>query len=420
MKLKPFVRERNYSILLSGAFINAIGSGVYMIAGMLLVLELTGSVLYSGITMVAVTLPQTIGLLIAPLANYAKYKNGLVYSNFIKSLLILSIPFMHYTIGLNVWYLITILFFVALLSQYTYPIESTILPIIVGEDNVVEANSYLQAVRESMDIIFIASAGIIVIFIGSVNTLMITGICIFLVSILYTLFNFNQPEQSNEKATTLKKVALKYSNDLKDGFSYIQHSVIPKMILSITFINFAMIIMNTNMPAFSLIKGNGSEAAYGFYMAALGAGIMLGTLIAPKIKHFDFGRMVILLYICTGIFWIGTVLLPLLPSIILFSLGAVPIGIVNLLIFSSIQKQVEVAYIGRVITLLTSTAALGMPVGALFGGIIGNMFNPAVSVVFCAISMIIFSISWLANQVLRELPSVETTNIFKLKAIEQK
>lgn len=132
-KLQPFVLERNFLLLMAGVFINEIGSGLYLIAGMLLVLNLSGSVIFSGLAVFAITVAGALSFLIAPLANYAKYKSSLVYSNLIKAIILLTLPLLHYTVGLNIWYVIGILFIAALFTQYTYPIESTILPIIVGK-----------------------------------------------------------------------------------------------------------------------------------------------------------------------------------------------------------------------------------------------------------------------------------------------
>lgn len=416
-KLKPFMKERNFLILMTGVFINGIGSGMYSVAGMLLVLNLSGSVLYSGFAFFAITFAGTLSFLIAPLANYAKYKNSLVYSNLIKAIILFTIPLVNYTIGLNVWYVIGLLFIVALFTQYTYPIESTILPVIVGQDNVIEANSYLQTIREAMDIVFIAVAGIIITLFGTVPAISMTAMCILLVTISYAFFNFKQPNINKEKSESIKAASNVYFLDLKAGFNYIKGSLIPKMILSIIFINIAMVIMTTNLPAFSLMKGNGIEAAYGFYLASMSIGIMIGTLITPKIKHISFGKLIIIAFIGSGAMWMGTAMLPLIPSIILFSIGAISIGILNLLVFSSIQKQVETAYIGRVITLVTSAAAFGMPLGSLIGGVLGETFTPVLAVMICSVSMIILSIYWLSSSVLRNLPSIDNVNLFNKREV---
>lgn len=412
------MRERNYLLLMLGALINGFGSGIYLVAGMLLVLNLTGSVLYSGFAVFAISLAGALGFLIAPIANYFKYKNGLVYSNLIKAVLLFTIPALHYTVGLNVWYVISLLFVMALFTQYTYPIESTILPIIVGKDHLIEANSYLQTIREALDIAFIAGAGIIITFIGVVPALTITATCLVFVTIAYAFFNFQQPEEAAAPVKSDTSVFKKYADDIKGGFSYIKGSLVPKMIFSITFINIAMVIMSTNLPTFTLAKGNGIEATYGFYLAALSVGIMVGTILTPKLKHYDFGKLIIVAFALTGVMWIGTALLPVVPSILLYGAGAISIGILNILVFSSIQKQVEVAYIGRVITLLTSAASVGMPIGALIGGTIGETFDASVSVIICGTGMISFSLYWLSSSVLRKLPSIDHVKLFNTSEAE--
>lgn len=410
--LKSFIFERNFSLLMTGVFINGLGSGIYRVAGMLLVLELSGSVLYSGFALFAISLAGAMSFLIAPLANYAKYKNGLVFSNLIKAIILFTIPLMHYTIGLHVWLAIAILFITALISEYTYPIESTILPIIVGKDRVVEANSILQTIREAMDIVFLAVAGIIITFIGTINAVTITAVCLLFVALSYSFFTFQQPDIPREKIQSVGAAVNAYFTDLKAGFNYIKGSLIPKMIFSVIFVNIALIIMSTNLPAFTLIKGNGVEAVYGFYLAAIGLGIMIGTIITPRVKHINFGKLIIYSFFGSGILWIGTATLPLIPSIILFSIGAISIGIINILIFSAIQKQVETAFIGRVVTLLASSSAIGNPIGSLIGGVLGETFSPEIPVLVCGISMMIFSLLWLSNSVLRNLPDIERVQLF--------
>ncbi|MFA1822114.1 hypothetical protein ACDX78_18335 [Virgibacillus oceani] len=133
---------------------------------------------------------------------------------------------------------------------------------------------------------------------------------------------------------------------------------------------------------------------------------MIGTIITTRLKQINFGELIIIAFIGSGVMWMGTAMLPLIQSIILFSIGAVSIGILNLLVFSSIQKQVETACIGRVVTLLTSASALGMPLGSLLGGFLGETFTPLLAVMICSISMIILSVYWLSSSVLRKLSGI--------------
>ncbi|TSB46067.1 MFS transporter [Alkalicoccobacillus porphyridii] len=385
---------------------------------MLLVLQMSGSVLYSGITFFFLTLASAMAFLIAPFANYVTYKGGLIGSELLKSLLLVTIPLFYFTIGLNVFYVMMLLLIVALISQFSYPIESTIMPIIVGKENIVKANSYMQTIREGMSIVFVAGAGILVVVIGPVQAILITAICHLLSSLTYVFFTFQQESAPTEKQS-INLLVQTYKIDLRAGIDYMKESLIPKMIVSIVFINFAMGVMIPNMPAFALIKGNGNEALYGFYLASLSLGIMIGALLAPRIKQYGFGMLTIVSFSFTGFLWMGAAVLPAIPSILFFCIGAISIGIINILMFSSIQQQVESAFIGRVLTVLTSAASIGMPFGSLVGGFIGESFTAIVPVFLCGIAMIIFSVSWLSNTLLRKLPKIDEVKLFPARDVDE-
>lgn len=67
---------------------------------------------------------------------------------------------------------------------------------------------------------------------------------------------------------------------------------------------------------------------------------------------------------------------------------------------------------------MTSAAALGMPVGALLGGFLGDLFAPHIPVLICGVSMIVFSLYWLSSSVLRKLPKIEDVNLFMGKKVQ--
>lgn len=68
----------NFNILLSGVFVKSLGSGMYSIGAMMLVLFISGDPLYSGVSFFAVSLPACFSFLIAPFANYVPYKKALI------------------------------------------------------------------------------------------------------------------------------------------------------------------------------------------------------------------------------------------------------------------------------------------------------------------------------------------------------
>jgi len=152
----------NFNILLSGVFVKSLGSGMYSVGAMMLVLYISGDPLYSGVAFFVVSLPSCLSFLIAPFANYVSYKKALITCELIKSILLLFIPILYGFSMLHVWTVILIMFFVSVISTFTYPIETTLVPAFVGKENVVKANSYINMLRESLDIVFLAVAGIMI------------------------------------------------------------------------------------------------------------------------------------------------------------------------------------------------------------------------------------------------------------------
>ena len=403
----------NFNILLSGVFVKSLGSGMYSIGAMMLVLFISGDPFYSGVAFFVVTLPSCFSFLIAPFANYVSYKRALVLCELSKSLLLLSIPLLYTFSMLYVWTVIMIMFLVAVISTFTYPIETTLVPSFVGKDNVVKANSYINMLRESLDIVFLAVAGIIIAMIGSVTAILITAGCHLITTGLYLLFRL-ESSKSNEPFS-IKQTIKNYKTDLSEGLFYIRHSILPHIIAGAVLINFFTGSMFASIPAFSLMKG-GSEASYGYYMVAMTIGLLIGSFVTPKIKQLPYSALTMGAALGAGVFWIGSAYLSTWYSLIFYCIGFIGVGVINILIFSIVQQQVEERMIGRVITILISLSAIGQPFGALLGGSISSILSPTYSVLMAGIIMVVFSIYFLAHPLLRSLQSIDKLSIFK-KAI---
>jgi len=406
------VLNYNFNILLSGVFVKSLGSGMYSVGAMMLVLLMTGDPFYSGVAFFAVSLPACFSFLIAPFANYVSYKKALIVCELSKSILLIFIPILYMLSMLHVITVIVIMFAVALLSQFTYPIETTLVPSFVGKENVVKANSYINMLRESLDIVFLAIAGIIIAMIGSVTAILITAVCHLATSGLYLFFRL---EAKGKSGFSLRKSMQNYKHDLKEGFTYIRRTILPHIIVGAVLINFFSGSMFASIPAFSLLQG-GSEAFYGYYLVAMMTGLFLGSFLAPRIKQLPYSQLTIGVSLITGLFWIGSSTLSVWYSLTFYCVGFIGTGIINILIFSVIQQQVEEKMIGRVITILVSLSAIGQPLGALFGGAISSIFSPIYPIMMAGMIMVLFSIYFFAHPLLRRLESIDKLSLFKQTA----
>lgn len=404
------VLNYNFNILLSGVFIKSLGSGIYSIAAMMLVLHMSGDPFYSGVAFFVVTLPACFSFLIAPFANYVSYKKALISCELLKAILLLIVPILYFFGMLHVFILIMTMFCVSMLSNFTYPIETTLVPIFVGKKNVVKANSYLNMLRESLDIIFLAVAGIMIAAIGSITALLITAGCHLIIACLYLFFRLESSKR--DQSFGIKRIIKKYTIDLREGLAYIRYSILPHIIAGAVFINFFTGSMFASIPSFSLMKGE-SEAYYGYYMVAMTLGLFIGSFITPRMKHLSYSLLTIGASFLSGTFWIGSAYLSTRYSLIFYCIGFIGVGVINILIFSIIQQQVEEKMIGRVITILVSLSAIGQPIGSLFGGTISSVFSPIYPVIMAGFSMVVFSIYFFLHPLLRSLQSVDQLNLLK-------
>lgn len=155
-------------------FVKSLGAGMYSIGAMMLVLFISENPFYSGLAFFVVTLPSCFSFLIAPFTNYVSFKKALIICELTKFILLLFIPILYQLSLLHVTTVIIIMFLVSIISTFTYPIETTLIPAFVGKDNVVKENSYINMLRESLDVVFLAVSGIIIAMIGRVITILVS------------------------------------------------------------------------------------------------------------------------------------------------------------------------------------------------------------------------------------------------------
>ncbi|AXF57581.1 MFS transporter [Salicibibacter kimchii] len=400
---------RNFNVLLAGMFTKGLGEGVYLIAGMMLVLELTGDPFYSGLALFAISIPTCIGFLIAPISNYFSYKLGLIVCEFLKAFLLLLIPLLFFNDFLHVSVVIMTMFVISLISQFTYPIESTLIPSVAGKEHVVKANSIINMMRESLDIAFFGAAGVLVAYFGSAETLLITMVFHFSTAIVYTFFKLDGIDRQNP--IELNTFVQNYLKDFGEGFRYVKDSIIPHIVIAAVAVNFFLGSMMAALPTFAL--SNGNESFYGYYMVAMTAGLFLGSLSAQKLKRISYGKLNILASLLAGQCWVAAAFFPPIFSIVSFGAGFIAVGVINIMIFSAIQQQVESRMIGRVISVVSSASAISLPIGTLTGGMMASVFGSAFPIILGGVGLSLYGCYWLCHPALRSLPVIDHLKLVK-------
>lgn len=119
--------NKNFTNLLFGRFLINLGDSLYYITIMWMVFDLTNNTLYTGIAGALFMLPEVFSFLYGPIIDRANKKNILVLFSLLQALFLFIILFI-YANDLSIYAILLVLPFLAFLSEFTYPIEGTLIP----------------------------------------------------------------------------------------------------------------------------------------------------------------------------------------------------------------------------------------------------------------------------------------------------
>ncbi len=134
------LRQRNFSLLWVGQFISIIGDWVLFIALPFYTYSLTGSVLATGAMFIVSTLPRLVlGSVAGVFVDRWDRKRTMIVADVLRVLLILMLLFVRSRDWL--WLIYVSAFLESVVSQFFNPAKSAIIPLLVGEKDLLAANS---------------------------------------------------------------------------------------------------------------------------------------------------------------------------------------------------------------------------------------------------------------------------------------
>ena len=404
------IKNKDLYILLLGRLITNFGDSIYSIAAALLVYEMSGSTLYSGITLFLTSSTAIVQLILSPILDKINMKKFLIKSQFIQAVLILPIPFLYYFERLNIYHIMFIMPIVSLINQLVYPGQISLLPKILSEDELISANSFMtmayqgsNAIFDTLSGIMIASLGYMFAFFADSLTFVITG---FLFCFLSKKIAENNISPKNLRDSNFIK---EHFIQLKEGLGLFKDSKIFALALGIVFINFSATSISAVLPAFSKNK-----VFYGIMLGAMGLGVLAGSLFSGLsfFKKFPLGKLYIFGMELVALSWIGVSYFQnnQLTSAVLYGFGWFIVGIVNVYAQTMIQITVPKNKLGSAMGTMIGISTLMAPFGALLGGFLGDFFGSSYTILIASIIIISVSFYWNFNKSIKNLPSVNEFN----------
>lgn len=345
--------------------------------------------------------------LLARWSIVGRSKKTLVVTQIIEFFLVLSIPVFYYTNLLSVAVVLVVMPLMSAIEQFSVPAEQAALPGILGKDGLVKGNSAFSFAYQGLNLVFNGLAGILVALVGAVTLYLVDSVTFAVAVLLFATLKLPKKVNKGEGETkTVPKVVKQYGNDLSEGFRFVMGSIIAKFFIGAVAANFVFAAAMAVMPAYADERGN--AAFYGFMMATFSGGFLVGALLTSYVERFPVGKMQIVAYCLSTLLWISSVLVSWnVLSVVLFGMASVPIGAMEVLSTSVIQRIVPDRLLARTFSLMFSISMSAMPLGSLVGGALGSIFGSVVIFSVAAAGILLVAIVWFFVPDLRRLPKAK-------------
>ncbi|TBX60463.1 MFS transporter [Bacillus mycoides] len=410
------LKNRNFLLLFLGRIFTNIGDSLYYVAAMWLVYELSGNPFYSGLAGFLTLLPSTLQFLTGPFVDRWSIKNTLVITQILQYILILIIPITHYFDLLTVQLLLIIMPIVAFIEQFAYPAQSKALPLLLHKTQLLKGNSLFSVAYQGIDLICTTLSGILVALLGAITLYVIDSFTFAITALLF--FSLKMPQQAETNTSLSTK---QYFSDLKEGFSIVFRSLMGVFLIGSVVANFSIGMTMAILPSFA--DSLGGVKSYGFFLAAISAGSLIGALFSSWVGKRNVGRVSIISFAAGAFFWFLSTVVPFQwLSIFLFGLAWIPIGATNILFATISQMAIPNQYLGRINSVMRSMGTIAMPFGSLIGGYTANVFSSQLIFALASIGILFISLVWLLHPKLRSLPKADeiTADTFELRFKEER
>lgn len=396
-------KNKNFSILLFGRLITNFGDSIYSIATLTLIYSLTKSTFYSGITLFLISFTAILQIFISPIISKFNVKYFLIISQLLQAIILLVITYLIFIDKLHITILIIFIVCISFINQIVYPIQLSLLPKIVKQQELVKANSLFSIAYQGSDALFNSIGGFIITVFGTIFAFIINSLTFFINSVLFIFLSSDLSK--NEKNITTQE---NYLSKLSNGIKIWNTPLLKPLLIGIIIINFSTSSLLTVLPEYSE-----TSYFYGILLSASGLGILIGAFLSNKkiLKNIRLGTLYITFAFGIAVSWGLLSILnnnSITNKIINFSLflfGWILIGILNTYSQTMIQCIVNKDKLDVAMSTMIGLSIAFSPLGALIAGILSIKYNTKTIIIITSLLIFCVFLFWLFNNNIRKLPS---------------
>jgi predicted MFS family arabinose efflux permease len=395
------LKIRNFRLLWIGEGISLLGDQFYMIALPWLVLSLTGNALAVGTVMAMAGIPRALFMLVGgALTDRFTPRKIMIDSNLARMVLTGLLAALVATNLIQVWMLFALALFFGLADAFFFPAQTSIVPQLVGKDQLQQGNAVIQGTATLSLIVGPLLAGAAISWLGG-TTHSTSGIALafaldslsFLASI--TMLGIMRVENSDVHAEKAEGGVLA---SIREGLLYVWKDATLKIVFPIVMgLN---ILINgpfaVGIPVVARTRFPEGVAAFGLIMSLFGGGALLGIGLAGVLPKPSKKRLGTVSLSVISVMGIGLAAIGLAPIMYMAAAAALVMGTANgyanIMLITWLQQKVAPEMMGRIMSLVMFAAVGLNPVStALAGALIG--LNAAALLVCAGSLMTVYTLA---------------------------
>lgn len=397
--------------MLTANLVSNLGNIITMLAVPLFVLDTTGSAGQTGLVAASTVAPLVLSTFFGGvLTDRMSHRQLAVMSDLLSGLTVAAVPALYFTIGLNLYALMALMFLGAIFDGPGMNARQAMIPKLARDSGISleRINSGFSVGRSLVSLLGMPLAGVLIAFLGAASSLWINAATFAVSAVIVRLMlpATSRPEPSQASVGA----------DLKEGLRFIFHNRLLRSIaLTATVINMVMNpIFTIGIPVY-IISQDHDASVLGLLMTSVAVGGLTGAALYGWVGARLPARLttiISLLIITLPVFPIATQpnLIAMWSLLFLLSLGS---GIVNPLLTTFFHRHTPEKLLGRALGTFISVAMLSSPVGMLVGGALIETQGFGVMAVLGAIMMVLVTLLLVTNGTLGDLdvpaPATATT-----------
>jgi MFS family permease len=372
--MKKELFSKDFVLVWLGQSVSQLGAGVGYIATLWWVHSTTSSALALG---ALATTSSMVGLVLSPFAGVFvdrwNRKHIIVVTDIIRGLINILLAWAMRSNTLTLPMLLSGVAIKAACGQFFSPAVLAAIPQLVDSEHLEKANSLQQISQNITGMAGYALGGLLVALAGIPSLLLFNGLA-YLLSALSEIFIALEPV-----ARASKLNARTVFMDLKGGLAYVKNDRILFAIMQVmVIINFALVPFSVLLPKLVGDHLQAGSDVLGFISSAQMAGMLSGALLLSftslvKDNHWlvRWGLGISACALMTSPLARGS-MWPV--QLLLYGLSGAVMSIVQIFFFSTLQRKIDPAYMGKVFG-LNSAMSLGLqPLASFLSGYLADIY----------------------------------------------